>query len=66
VAQPDVVVGNEAVLQSPTGGDHLFAGKRLGVGRNGAGHGTGGALVTLLHITGSQAFECFDKSYIRL
>jgi hypothetical protein len=49
VAQPDVGLPTSLSL-SPQGGDHLLAGKGFGVGRNGAGHRAGGALIALFQV----------------
>ena len=66
VAQPDVDVALEAVLEAPLGPDHFLAGKRrLGRGQ-GAGHAAGGALVALLDGFATGRLHVLDELQIGL
>ena len=64
VAQPDVAVADQPVLQPPGCGDHFLSGKGLGIRRDGAGHGAGGALIALFNIGTPQSAHFFDKTHI--
>jgi len=61
VAQPDVGIAHQFVLQSPGCGNHFLAGKRLGIRRNRTGHRTGGTLVAFFQVFTTQRAHFLDK-----
>ena len=61
VTQPDIRVSNKLIFQAPGGGDHFFAGKRFGIGRNRTGNRTGGALIALFQVCPPQRTHFFNK-----
>jgi hypothetical protein len=61
----DIAVADQAVFQSPGGGQHLLAWKRFGIRRDGAGDRTGGALKALFYILSAKLTDFFDIPDIR-